>query len=216
MRKKIYICIGIIFLFSAVPYGNAIIAQSDFQSWNMAGLTKIINPKYSTSLIVINRFTDDVSNFSDVSFDWRIKRVLGRGFSAQYTFRNWTFIDSRPIYFMWYDLSYLHKTEGHRWINLIRFHNGLDWVGKEQADFVRWRNFYFQNIRNSKFTPFIGYDLWYRLNGRNVFQNLWSELGTEYELGNIKLRANYRLIRPFNGQPGLRRHAIVLGAFYSW
>ena len=190
--------------------------QDDFQSWIITSLSKKINSEYTGSIVMINRFTENISKYNSVSVDWKVKRKLQGNFSAQVSFRHWTFTDRKPVYFMWYDVIHLHKNSKHRWMNLLRFHQGLDWVGREQADFIRWRNYFFQNINESKFTPFIGYDLWYRINGLNSFQNIWVELGSEYKLEKTKLRLNYRLMNPLNNSPFLKRHLIVVSSFHQF
>lgn len=189
--------------------------ENDFQSWTMMAATTQIGQNYTSSLTVIHRVNDNISRYNDISFDWRMKRKIKGGLSAQFAFRHWTFVESLPIYFFWYDLIYVKKNESMRWVNLLRFHQGLDWVGKEQADFLRWRNYYYQIIKESKLTLFVGYDLWYRFNSRNAFQNLWMEAGVEYKLPNLKFRLNYRRITHFKNQPGWKRHAIVTGLFFN-
>lgn len=189
--------------------------ENDLQSWTMMAASTKLGQNYTSSLTIIHRVNDNISRYNDVSFDWRLKRKIQGGLSAQVVFRHWTFVKEKPIYFFWYDLIYVKKTESYRWINLLRFHHGLDWVGKEQADFLRWRNFYFHTIENSKTTLFFGYDLWYRWNGRNAFQNLWLDAGAEYKVSKFKFRLNYRRITHFDNQPGWKRNAIVTGVFYD-
>ena len=182
----------------------------------MAAGSKKIDSNYSTSLTIIQRVNDNITRYNDVSFDWRLKRRLNSTLSAQIAFRHWTFVEQKPVYFFWYDLIHVQQKSTFKWVNLLRFHHGLDWVGKEKADFIRWRNHYYQKIKESKLEPFIGYDLWYRFNELNYFQNLWLEAGTEYKLGNIKMRFNYRRITHFKNRPGWKRHVIVTGVFYSF
>jgi len=134
-------------LLVAIP---AVYAQpEDFQSWEMFAVSKKLNAKYTTSLTAIFRFTDTSSKFSDSSFDYRLTRKLKKGFSTQIIFRHWTFVEREPVYFLWYDFLHVFKRPQHKWTNLIRFHHGLDWVHKEQADFVRWRNHYYKNLLSS-------------------------------------------------------------------
>lgn len=187
----------------------------DFQSWTMTSVSKKINSKYTTSLTGIHRFNDNISRFSDSSFDYRLARKIGNRFTTQLIFRHWIFTEGKPIYFFWYDFIYTDKKPYHKWINHLRIHHGLDWVGKEQADYVRWRHHYFRNINKSKLTPFAGYDLWYRLNGQNAFQIIWMEAGVDYKINNLKLRLNARRIGYFNDGPGLRRTIVVTGIFYA-
>ncbi len=100
-------------------------------------------------------------------------------------------------------------------MNILRFHHGLDWVGKQQADFLRWRSHFYKQLPNSPFVPFVGYDLWYRFNGNNFFQNLWIDLGAEYKVENFLIRINYRRITQFENRPGWRRHILVFGIFHT-
>lgn len=187
----------------------------DFQSWGMLSVSKELNANYATSLTSIFRFNDTSSRFSDINFDYRLTRKLKKGFEAQIIFRNWTFIEREPVYFLWYDFKHVLKQSQHKWVNLIRLHHGLDWVGKEQADFIRWRSHYYHTLKSSNFQPFVGCDFWFRFNNRNNFQQIWMEAGTEYFHKNLKLRLNYRRIQPFTNQPGWRRNIIVVGLFFS-
>ena len=98
----------------------------------------------------------------------------------------------------------------------MRFHHGLDWVGIEQADFLRWRNHFYYTFKESNLVPFFGYDLWYRFNDRNAFQNLWLHAGADYNLDKLKFRLYYRRITHFENQPGWKRYVIVTGIFYSF
>lgn len=182
----------------------------------MTAVSKKLGPKYFASLIAIHRINDSISRYNDISFDWKFRYKIKNGLSAQVAFRHWTFTQSKPVYFFWYDLIYVQNKPTSRWVNLLRFHHGLDWLGKEQADFLRWRNHYYQSFKVSKLVPFVGYDLWYRFNERNSFQNLWIEAGLEYKIDKVKLRLNYRRITHFDNQPGWKRHVIVIGAFYSF
>lgn len=206
-----------IFLFFTFSLCNYLNGQSeDFQSWNMLAISKKnLIPNTTSSLTVIFRLNDDVSRFNDVSFDWRINRKLTGGLSAQLTFRNWTFTRQDPVYFLWYDLKYIKNNPRFKWINILRLHHGLDWVGKEQADFLRMRNHLFWKVSvRSKLSAFAGYDLWYRLNGDKRFQIIWLESGIDYDIKKLKFRFNLRRIGYFNNGPGLRRNIIVTGLFY--
>lgn len=215
MSQRILIFHYFLFLIFVLAYCPLTAQNNDIQSWTMTAVSKKLNSNYSTSLTVINRVNDNISKYNDVSFDWKLRRKFKGGFTAQVAFRHWTFRVNKPIYFFWYDLIHVYKKTDFKWINLLRYHHGLDWVDKEQADFLRWRNQFYKNFKDSKIVPFIGYDLWYRLNDRNDFQNLWLDVGAEYELGKIKLRLNYRRITLFKNQPGWRRHILVTGFFYS-
>ena len=181
----------------------------------MLSISKKLNKKYTTSLTSIFRFNDNSSEFSDINFDYRLTRQLKKGFATQVIFRHWTFLEREPVYFLWYDFLHVVRQPQHRWVNVIRFHHGLDWVEKERADFVRWRSHYYRNLKSSNFQPFLGYDLWFRLNGRNDFQMIWLEAGALYLHKNLKFRLNYRRIQPFANQPGWKRNIIVIGLFYS-
>ncbi len=187
----------------------------DFQSWNMFVLTKKINTNYTASMTTIGRLDQNATTFNDVSIDYRIVRRLTSGFNFQLSFRTWTFVDDKPIYFLWLELVHLRKIENAKWVNLLRLHNGLDWVGKEQADFLRWRNYFFYNIGNKKLSPYVGYDLWYRFNKQNQFQRIWLEGGLEYPLDKMKFRLNYRRIGFLNDGPGLRRNILGLNMFVT-
>jgi len=205
-----------VLLVSFVGISTIAFAQpEDFQSWTMLSVSKKLNKKYSTSVTSIFRFNDNVSKFNDINFDYRFARKLKKGFTAQVVFRNWTFLEREPIYFLWYDFLHVKKNTEYKWVNMVRFHHGLDWVGKEQADFVRWRNHFYHNFKLSKFQPFVGYDLWFRFNQRNDFQQIWMEAGTMYLHKKMKFRLNYRRIQPFANQPGWRRNIIVTGLFYN-
>ncbi len=194
-----------------------LVAQSeDFQSWSGLILSKKINPKTTISNVSIVRFTDNSSRFNDVSFDWRVSRKIKGKFHAQVSFRNWPFTEQKPVYFAWYDIKHVQQKEQYKWVNLLRFHHGLDWNDKKLADFLRWRNFYFQKFPNSRFVPYVGYDLWFRFNGKSDFQILWLEAGSEYHFDKLKLKLNYRRIGYFGNIPGLRRHLIVTWLIYSF
>jgi len=197
-----------------LPIFSLTAQEDDLQSWTITTLSKKLNSKYSASVLVINRVDENISRYSSVSFDWRVRRHIKDGFSAQVSFRHWTFTQRKPVYFMWYDLIYVHKKPMYRWVNLLRFHQGLDWVDLEEPDFLRWRNHYFKNLKNSKLTPFVGYDLWYRLNDRFAFQRVWLEAGAEYKLGKTILRLNYRRVAIFKNQPGRNLHIIFTGFTY--
>jgi len=190
--------------------------EEDFQSWNMIAISKKLNAKYSSSLTAIYRINNNVTSFNDASFDWRLNRKIKNGLSAQIVFRNWVFVEEKPIYFFWYDIVYVHKKHNYKWVNLLRFHHGLDWVGKQQANFIRMRNHFFYGIsEENKLIPFLGYDIWYRLNNITRFQTIWLEAGAEYDTKRLKFRLNYRRIGYFNDGPGLRRNIIVTGFFYK-
>jgi len=203
------------FLFFIVFFSNTNLSaqENDQQLWAMMIISKNLGSKYFTSVTLINRINDNISRYSDISVDWRIRRKIKNGWSAQIAFRHWTFTERKPVYFFWYDLINVQKQENFRWVNLLRIHHGLDWVGKEQADFLRWRNHYFQNIKNSKLVPFLGYDLWFRFNNRNAFQNLWLEADVEYKQDKIKYKLFYRRISVFKDQPGWKKYVIVAGIF---
>ena len=212
LGQKIFL--GFIFFFGITNSMNG--QEEDFQSWNMISISKKLKPEYTTSLTAIYRINDNASKFSDISFDWRLTRKFRRGFSAQIAFRNWTFLQKKPVYFLWYDLVYVNKSTKYKWVNLLRIHHGLDWVGRQQADFIRMRNHLFYNIDSkNKLATFIGYDIWYRLNQENRFQTIWLEAGIEYTIEKLKFRLNYRRIDFFNDGPGLRRNMIVTGIFYK-
>ncbi len=211
-RKKFYSVFFIFHLMITFLYGQ----EEDFQSWNMIAISKKIKTKYTSSLTTIYRINNNVTSFNDVSFDWRLNRKIKNGLSAQIVFRNWVFIKKKPVYFFWYDIVYVHKKPNYKWVNLLRLHHGLDWVGKRQADFLRMRNHFFYDIgTKNKITPFIGYDLWYRFNENNRFQSIWLEAGAEYQIKKFKFRLNYRRIGYFDDGPGLRRNIIVSGIFYK-
>jgi len=211
ITKKFYLIFFVSQLLISFLYGQ----EEDFQSWNMVAFSKKINTKYTSSLTTIYRINNNVSDFNDISFDWRLNRKIKKGFSAQIVFRNWVFVEKEPVYFFWYDLVYVQKKSNYKWVNLLRFHHGLDWVGKQQADFIRMRNHFFYDIgKKNKITPFLGYDIWYRLNGNTRFQAIWLEAGAEYNIKKLKFRINFRRIGYFNNGPGLRRNIIVTGIFY--
>ncbi len=203
--------------FFSIGITNCIYGQAeDFQSWNMISINKKLNTKYTTSLTAIYRINDKVTRFNDISFDWRLNRKIKNGFSTQIVFRNWVFTQKDPVYFLWYDLVYVNKKPKYKWVNLLRIHHGLDWVGKEQSDFIRMRNHFYYNLdKSNKLTTFIGYDLWYKLNKEYIFQSIWLEAGLEYIINKLKFRLNYRRIGYFKDRPGLRRNIIVTGIFYN-
>jgi len=209
-QTRFFIILLFTFLFSLELSSQ----EKDLQSWNMIAISKKVNPKFTSSLTTIYRINDNVSKFNDVSFDWRVNMTMKNGFSTQLTFRNWTFRELKPVYFFWYDLKYLQNKEQYKWVNILRVHHGLDWVGKVQADFIRNRSHYFHKVGAKKIlSPFIGYDLWFQFNDINRFTSIWMEVGTEYSMSNAKFRLNYRRIGYFNNVPGLRRNIIVTGIF---
>lgn len=204
-------------LFLFVIVSSKVLAQSeDFQSWTMLVASKKFNSKTTSSLATIFRFDEKVSAFNDISFDWKIKRKLKYGLSAQFSFRNWTFEQRTPVYFFWYDLFYVQNKTKYKWVSIFRGHHGLDWVDREQADFIRWRNFYYHKFSKGKLLPYVGYDLWYRLNDFNAFQIIWLESGFQYKIDKAILQLGYRRITYFKDVPGLRRHIILTKIQYDF
>ncbi len=190
--------------------------QEDFQSWNIISLSQPINSKYTASLTTISRINDNVTRFNDISFDWRVNRKFKNGLSAQVSFRNWVFLQNDPIYFVWYDMIYVKKRTKYKWVNLLRLHHGLDWGDREQADFIRMKNYFFVIIdKANKLAPFIGYDVWYKLSDDNRFQLIWLDSGIEYTMHKLRLRLNYRRIAPIGNAVGPRRDIILMGLFYT-
>jgi len=216
-KRKCFSRYILLFLIFGINNITTLEAQSeDFQVWNFISLSKKIDTKTTASLVSIHRFADNSTRFNDISFDWRISRQLKGNFHAQIAFRNWVFTERVPIYFLWYDLKHVQNKSTYKWVNLLRLHHGLNWNENNIADFIRWRNFYFQKIASSKFVPYVGYDLWFRFNGINDFQSLWLEAGSEYQLEKMKLKLNYRRIGYFKDFPGLRRHIIVASIYYKF
>jgi len=203
-------------LFYFIPSTSFFAQSEDFQTWTGLVLSKKINPNTTVSSVSIFRFTDNSSRFNDISFDWRVSRKIKGNFHAQVSFRNWTFTESKPVYFAWYDVKHVQHKERYKWVNLLRLHHGLDWNDRKLPDFLRWRNFYFQKFPDSKFVPYVGYDLWFRFNGKSDFQILWLEAGSEYHFDKLILKLNYRRIGYFGNIPGLRRHLIVSWLIYNF
>ena len=207
---------GFIFLFSLGVVPTQSDAQADFQQWTQLSVGKKLSDKVTASLTTITRFTDNASDFNDTNFDWRINYSFNKKWGANLIFRNWTFDGRAPVYFLWYELRHTQAGVKYKWNNVLRLHNGLDYNDRASADFLRWRHHFFHKIQNSKWTPFIGYDLWYRFNGLNEFQRLWVELGTDYAMGPFKLTLMYRRFEFFDNADGGDSNVFLTGLAYSF
>jgi len=206
----------VVIAISSAIFHSANAQAEDFQAWTQLSFSKKINEKWTASVTPIIRFSDNASTFNDISYDWRLAYNFKNGVSTKAVFRTWTFKSRKPIYFFWAELQYVQNKENYKWVNLIRFHNGLDWVGSTQGDFLRWRHHYFHKPVKSKFIPFVGYDLWYGLNSMNIFERIWVEVGSDYKLDKVNLRLMYRRFAFLNDLPGLRRNIILTGLSYSF
>jgi len=208
--------LGLLLLSAPIESYSQTDTNADFQEWVQLSVAKKFSNKFSASVTTHLRFTDNASSFNDIDFDWRLNYNFSKKFGANVIFRNWMFKNRAPVYFMWYELRYTEAGPKYKWNNLFRLHNGLDYSERVSADFLRWRSHYFHKMPESKFTPFLGYDLWYRFNDQNELQRLWVEVGTNYAIGKIKLTLMYRRFEFFEKLGGRDRNILVTALSYSF
>ncbi len=175
MNKCTSICVIIAFLLSI-----NLIGQSDLGSWSSIKWSDQFDDKTSISILPIVRHNQNLSNYSNVSIDVILSFKINKNFSFNFLNRHWWMESGVNRHFWFLDLKYQTKLSRNIQLSqILRWHQAFD-IDVADPDFFRTlTTLSFPN--NSRFTPLIAADLFFRRNGFEELQRTRYKLGTSYK-----------------------------------
>ncbi|WP_291964689.1 DUF2490 domain-containing protein [Maribacter sp.] len=159
------------------------IAQSDLQSWTSIKLSSKINDEVSYAIRPIIRHRNDLSEYDNSSIDISIAFNLGKGFSMAILERYWWLQNGVNRNFWFFDIKHKANLSNNIGMsNVIRWHIAQD-IEIDDPNFMRWHpTFTFKT--QGRFTPYIGTELFFRLDGVNELQRTRHLIGSNIKITN--------------------------------
>ncbi len=163
--KIIKFSILFLFVFSFSTFSS--IAQMDVGSWSSFQLNYRAGDKVTLTAKPITRHVSDLSKYADTSIDLIVDYKINSAWSANLLYRYFFIPDMRDREFWFYDINHKYSiTDKITFANKLRYHRAVNWNRKD-PDFVRYLpKLIFKT--NKKITPFIGLDMFYRVEDVNV------------------------------------------------
>jgi len=191
--------IWIMILATVLSVSNALGQDPDNIAWSSLSFTKALDEKNSVAFKPIIRHNENITQYQNFSLDASYKRVLGKGWHAQFITRYWFIPDNTDRYFIWFDVGYGKKINNSKLGSHVRFHNAIDIKDRIDADFLRWKTKWTLPPMG-KFTLEISLEPWYRLDAKKQLNvsNGWVRM--RYEPG-----VNYKINDHWTFQAVYRR-----------
>ncbi len=224
MKAKFKIVLLLLFIQLFI---NALTAQNnDFEIWSGIGVKKKISDRISAVFTEEVRFNDNATSvdkfFSDIGILYKLTYKLKIG--TYYRFiktreLNANYHNQHRYYF---DLIYTERKNRLKISNRLRFQSKYNNIYGDATGFVPSN--YFRNkisaeydIKNSKITPNLSVELYYKTTGKNKnqFNKVRFTGGLEYKLSKkSRVGVFYRIQNSFNVKYPLTSY--ILGTGYSY
>lgn len=155
-------------------------AQTDFGTWSSVSLTKA-HGKMSYTAKPIVRLNQDFKNYNNASIDLIVKRKLSDRWTASFLERYWWLDDGVNRNFWFIDIAYaVPVSEKISVSQYIRWHIAQD-IEIDDPNFLRWHPS--MTIKtDSKIKPYIGAELFFRIDGINEPQRTRLKIGGTYSV----------------------------------
>jgi len=191
-------------------------AQIDWGSWTSFQLNYKAGDKVVLKAQPIWRQQSNLSDYANSSIDFILSYKINSRWGFNLLNRHWFIPDANDRQFWFIDLDYkIPISDKIIWTNKLRAHIAVDW-SQEDADFLRY-NPQLVFPLGKKVTPFIGGELFYRLNKKNVLAGGRYKLGAHTAISNkVKLTTQYWLqIKHNKENPIGESHFIVVNLAYT-